>query len=260
MKILKVLKVVNMHFRKRKFIEPLFWMILLVLSWELAVVAFSIPRQLIPSPSATLQKLFSTEEIWLHFSITLWEALVGFVGSSLLGMALAIPIAHSSRLKSGFYPIIVAFNAVPKVALAPIFVIWFGLGFLPKALICFLIGFFTLLVNGIKGLTITELELLDLMRSLKANTWQIFVKIRLPRSLPFIFSALKIIATSSVIGAVSAEVMSGDEGLGYLILYANWRMDNTLLFADIICMASMGLFLFSLVGIAEKLLLPWYKR
>jgi NitT/TauT family transport system permease protein len=242
-----------------KYLDPIVGVSAALIVWEL-ISRFLVPNYLLPAPSRIFFRMLTFSAMWLHTSITLNEVLLGFATGIIGGILLAIPIAHSKHLQRGLYPLLTFSQSIPKSALAPLFIVWFGLGLLPKVAIAFLITFFPILVNSLNGLVVTETELLDLMRSLHASKLQILVKIRLPRSLPFIFSGLEIAAPLSVIGAVIAEFIAGDRGLGYLVMLATYLRDTPLLFASIVTMAIIGLVMFWAVVIAERFLLPWYKK
>jgi len=241
-------------------IESAIWAIGIILVWQLFTQAFQIPSHLLPSPSAIIQRTITFADLPRHVLATLYGVLEGFSVAAIVGITLATLIAHSQRLARGLYPLLSMSDAIPKAALAPLFVIWIGFGALPRLLITFLTAFFPIVVNTLSGLTIIEPEMLDMMSSLKATKWQVFRKIRLPTSMPYIFTAFKISAPLSVIGAVNAEFFSGNEGLGYLVLESNWRVDIPLLFSALVCMAAIGLGLFAVVLVTERLLLPWYKK
>ena len=185
---------------------------------------------------------------------------MGFLMGAIIGITFASLISHSKHLERGFYPIIVFFQAIPKSALCPLFIVWFGYGFAPKAMVTFLITFFPILTNTYTGLTIIEPEMSDMMNSLKASKWQIYRKIRLPKSMPYIFTAFKISAPLSVVAAVVAEFIAGESGLGYLVQLSVYHMDMALLFSCLILMAAIGIGMFSVVSISERLALPWYKK
>jgi NitT/TauT family transport system permease protein len=230
-----------------------------IIVWEF-VSRLWVPAYLLPPPSQIFSRMFTYASMWYHFQATLIEVLEGFAAGIIGGVALAIPVAHSKHLQRGLYPLLTFSQSIPKSALAPLFIVWFGYGFLPKVAIAFLITFFPILVNSLNGLVLTEVELLDLMRSLRASKLQILVKIRLPRSLPFLFSGLEIAAPLSVIGAVISEYIVGDRGLGYLVMVSVYLADTPLLFASMILMAAIGLGMLWAVMVAEKFLLPWYKK
>ncbi|MFQ6115510.1 MAG: ABC transporter permease [bacterium] len=244
----------------RKIIEPIVWLAGILTLWEIACQMKWVPGYVAPPPSAVFHRLLTFTALLPHLYVTLYEVLLGLSLASVVGIGLAVVMAHSEHLQTLFYPLVVFSHMVPQSALAPFYVILFGFGPFPKILVTFFITFFPMLMNTMSGLTITEPELLDLVRSLRATKLQILTKIRLPRSLPFIFSGLKIAGPGSVIGAIVAEFIIGDMGLGYLVQISVHLVDTTLLFSVITCMAVVGIILFEVPFIAEKILLPWYKR
>lgn len=245
---------------KKEYFEPAIWIAGLLAIWELISRSGIVSAFLMPPPSVIITEMLTTKAVWIHFDTTLYEVLIGFSSAAVIGIALATIIATSKHLERGMYPIIVFFQSVPKSALCPLFIAWFGFGFLPKAMVAFLITFFPILINTITGLTIIEPEMLDMMSSLRASKWQVFRKIRLPKSLPYMFSGFKISAPLSVIGAIVAEFIAGDAGLGYLVQVAVYQVNMPLLFSSLAGMAIMGVALFAIATISEKFLLPWYKR
>jgi NitT/TauT family transport system permease protein len=241
-------------------LEPIFWMVGAIIVIELLTRAFNIPAYFIPAPSRIIMSFFKNSSLLMpNFVVTLEEVILGFMIGFAIGMGLAILIVHSGRLQRGLYPLLSFFQSVPKGVLAAIFIVWFGFGFLPKLLVTFLTTFFAILVSSLAGLAISETELLDLMRSLHASKLQILVKIRLPRSLPFVFSGLQIAGPLSVIGAVNAEFMVGNVGLGYIVMVANWQVDMPLLFASIALMSLIGLGMFWAIVALERHF-AWYKK
>jgi NitT/TauT family transport system permease protein len=185
------------------------------------------------------------------------ETVVGFVIGVAVGVGLAIPITYSMVARNALYPLIVASQAVPKVAIAPLLVVWLGLGVTPKLAVVALMVFFPVVVTAAEGFSSVDRNLLDLLRSVHASEWQIFRRVRLPHAMPQLFSGLKIGITLAVVGAVVGEWVGADSGLGYLILHANTLLDTTLLYAALAVLVAMGVVLFILVEIAERLLLPW---
>ena len=189
--------------------------------------------------------------------ITLNEILLGFAMAIVLGILLGIAIAYSKLLSRMIYPILVFTQAVPKVAIAPVFLIWFGYGIMPKILLTFLIAFFPIVVETAAGLMMIEPELIDLARSLKASGTQIFVKIRFPNALPHLFSGLKIAAPLAVVGAIVAEFVGTNDGLGYIILLAEAHVDTALVLAAALILAVLGIALFAAVIIIGRIVMPW---
>jgi NitT/TauT family transport system permease protein len=193
-----------------------------------------------------------------HSIVTLTEILIGFVLGVVLGLGLAIPIAYSTLVRNTLYPLIVASQAVPKIAIAPLLVLWLGFDIWPKIVVTALMVFFPVTVTAAEGFSSVDRNLLDLLRSVHANQAQIFFKVRFPHALPQIFAGLKIGITLAVVGAVVGEWVGADSGLGYLLVYANTLLDSTLLFAALFLLIVIGVVLFVLVGVLERLLLPWH--
>jgi len=184
------------------------------------------------------------------------EIVLGFVLSVAIGVPLALAIYLWTPFARAVYPILVSSQAVPKVAVAPLFLVWFGFGLLPKVLIAFLIAFFPVVINTAMGLAALEREKLYLARSMGLGPVATFFKIQLPNALPSIFAGFKISITFAVVGAVVGEFVGGQGGLGYLLLIANGNMDTPLLFAGIVALTLLGVVFFALIGLLERLVLP----
>lgn len=241
-----------------KVLQPLGFVASLILAWEILSVYLEIPDFLLPPPSMILLEMkdkFSL--LQLHLLITFYEVIIGFTAAVTIGIALAIAMAYWEFLRNTIFPVLIFLQTTPKVAIAPLFVIWLGFGLLPKIVIAFLICFFPIVLNMSVGLTLVEPDMLRLVRSYKATTWQVFKKIRFPNSLPYLFAGMKIAIPLAVIGAVVGEFVGSDRGLGYIILLANAEMRTQLLFAAIFYLAIMGILLFGLIVLFEKLFVPW---
>ena len=233
-------------------------LVVLVALWEAVVRIFQVPPFLIPSASSVWEEFASRPELYYqHLLVTLDETLVGFVLAVVLGIGSAIAIVYSRFLQGIVYPILVLLQIVPKVAIAPLLLIWFGYGLPSKTVVVLLVAFFPIVVNTASGMRAAEPELLDLVKVLKGDRWQEFVKIRFPYSLPFIFGGLKVAITLAVVGAIVGEFVGGNSGLGYLIVIANSELRTTMSFASLILLSLMGLVLFGIVGGLERLLVPW---
>ena len=221
-------------------------LIALVIAWEVACHAFQVPSYLVPAPSAIASKLYEKRDLYLgHTWITLYETLAGFVLAVVIGVMAAALIVVIPAVRDVIMPLLLIAQLVPKVAIAPILLIWFGYGLLPKIIIAFLVAFFPIVVNVASGLAAVERELLDLGRSLEATRWQIFWKFRMPTALPELFSGMKIAITLAVIGAVIGEFVGGNRGLGYLILVANQDLDTPLAFAALLVLSVAGILLYA---------------
>lgn len=231
--------------------------IVTIILWEIATIALDIPAYILPSPSAIVADIFLNRALLLeHSLVTLWEVVLGFGLSILVGVPLGIAIVYSPRFERTVYPFLVASQAIPKVALAPIFVVWFGFGLLPKVLIAFLIAFFPIVVNTVVGMSRTPQEMIYLMRSLGASSAQIFLRVRMPSAAPYIFAGMKVAAAFAVVGAIVGEFIAANSGLGYLQLIANSNFQITLLFSTLVVLSLMGIALFYLVALVEVLVIP----
>jgi len=221
--------------------------------WELLVRMLEVPDFVLPPPTQIFAKLITSYPLLLsHGWVTLGEALGGFVLGASAGTTCAIAMARSRIIERMLYPLVISSQTFPKEALAPIFVIWFGFGLMPKVIIAGLISFFPVVVNTMRGLLSVDPLTLDLMRSLSANQRQIFLKVRLPNAIPYLFAALKMCITLSVIGAVVGEFVGASAGLGHLIRLANSELATDLMFAALISLGAMGTILFLLVDGLEK--------
>lgn len=240
-------------------ILPTLLILALLVAWQLFTSLTSIVEPyILPKPTDILSRIFDAPGLlWDNTRVTLVETLVGFGIGVLIGVALAIPITYSRTARNALYPLIVASQAVPKVAIAPLLVVWLGLGITPKLAVVALMVFFPVVVTAAEGFGSVDRSLLDLLRSVHASEWQIFRRVRLPHAMPQLFSGLKIGITLAVVGAVVGEWVGADSGLGYLILHANTLLDTTLLYAALVVLVAMGVVLFILVEVAERLLLPW---
>ena len=217
------------------------------------------PQYLLPTPDQVWDK---TVEEWSYLLentyVTLYETVIGFILASLLGLGTAILIVYSSTMEKTLYPIVLFAQVIPKIAIAPLLVVWFGTGLGPKIILAVLIAFFPVVVSGVAGLRSTDPELLDLSATMGASRWKTFRKIRFPNALPHLMAGEKVAVTLAVVGAVVGEFVGASEGLGYVLLLANGNLDAPLLFADLILMSIIGILLFVLVEIAEALLIPWH--
>lgn len=233
-------------------------LIMLIVLWEIACRVFQVPSYLVPAPSAIGSRLYEKRDLYLgHTWITVYETLAGFALAVVIGVAAAALIVVIPPARDVIMPLLLIAQIVPKVAIAPILLIWFGYGLLPKVIIAFLVAFFPIVVNVASGLAAVERELLDLGRSLEATRWQIFWKFRMPTALPELFSGMKIAITLAVIGAVIGEFVGGNRGLGYLILVANQDLDTPLAFAALLVLSVAGILLYAVIELAERLLIPW---
>lgn len=238
-------------------VYPIGMMVVALVLWEFAVRALSIPAYLLPAPSTIVESMVKNSAVLIKESIgTTIEILLGFALSVAIGIPLALAIYLWRPFARAIYPVLVSSQAVPKVAIAPLFLVWFGFGLMPKVLIAFLIAFFPVVINTAMGLAALEREKIYLAQSMGMGPFATFFKIQLPNAMPSIFAGLKISITFAVVGAVVGEFVGGQGGLGYLLLIANGNMDTPLLFGGIVALTVLGVVLFLLIGVAERLVLP----
>jgi NitT/TauT family transport system permease protein len=243
--------------RIRNLLYPLGVVLAVLVVWEGATRALGVPAFLLPPPSAIAVSFVANASLLLfHGWITTAEILLGFALSIVVGIPLALAIFLWPAFSRSILPLLVSSQAMPKVAVAPLFLVWFGFGLLPKVLIAFLIAFFPVVINTAVGLASIEPEKIYLARSMGFGAAATFFKIRLPNALPAIFGGLKISITLAVVGAVVGEFVGGDAGLGYLLMVANGSMDTQLLFAGIVALTVLGVVLFVLIELAEHLAIP----
>lgn len=230
----------------------------LVTIWEIGVRAFGVPDYIAPAPSAVASTLVDEfPQLMRNFWPTLYESLMGFAAGNLAAVLIAVAFVHSRMVERAFFPITVFINTIPILAIAPILVLIFGAGVTAKVVIAALICFFPTLVNMVRGLQSVSPQALELARILSASKSEIFWKIRLPSSLPFLFSALKIAATTCVIGAIVGEWVGADVGLGALIIDATFNFRSALLYATVFLSSGLSVLMFASVSVAERLVVRW---
>lgn len=245
--------------RIRSVAQPLLLALAVLVFWEAAVHLFSVPNYLLPAPTAIFADLMKR---WPRILGGAWvtglEILGGFGMAVVISLPLATGIAFSAWMARTVYPLIVAFQVVPKIAIAPIFVIWFGIGWVSKLTLVFLLCFFPMLVNNVAGFRGINPEIMDFARSTGANAWRLFWRIRLPSALPSIFTGLRIGAVNAVTGAVVAEFIASDRGLGYLLLEYNGNLLASAVFATVFVLSAIGLSIYYAVEGLERLAIPWH--
>lgn len=232
-----------------------------LLLWEFAALVFNIPNFLLPRPTVIAQTLIAQfGPIASNSWDTLVRTILGFALAVVLGGLLGIAIGSSRLIYRGLYPVLIGFNSVPKVAVVPVFVIWFGSGAIPAVLTAFLVSFFPISVNVATGLATVEPELLDVLRSLGARKSQILMKIGLPRSLPYFFASLKIAITLAFVGTIISETVAGSHGIGYLMMAATANFDTPLVFAGLFVIAILGIVMYAIFAVVEQRMTFWAKR
>ena len=238
-----------------------FFYIAALVLWEALIKLLHVPDWLLPAPSQILEVIADKNSVMLsHTLVTLEETLLGFVLALAFGVVCAIGIVHFPLLRDTLYPSLIMFNSFPKVAIAPLFVVWIGVGIESKIANAFLTALFPIVLNTILGLTDMDPEMLELVRSMSRSRWVLFWKIRLPYSLPYLFAGCKIAIPLAVIGAIVGEFISGRSGLGYLVLSANNYFNTPMAFTALLYLVLMSLALYGMVIVAEKLIVPWYRR
>jgi NitT/TauT family transport system permease protein len=221
--------------------------------WEVACIVLKIPNYIVPAPHRVLEKVIESRSLlYSHSLISAAEILLGFVFASVCALICAIAMVHSRRVEAVLEPFLVVSQVIPKVALAPLFIIWFGHGILPKIIIAMLIAFFPVLVNAVVGLRSIDSEIIELMDSIAANKRQTFWRVRLPNSLPYIFPALKVAALLSIVGAMVGEFVGSDKGLGYLMIIGDVNLDTDLLFASLVVVTAFGLVVYAVIEVFER--------
>ncbi len=229
--------------------------------WEMACRAFAIPPTFLPSPLLISQSMWNFRATLIDNSaVTLWTTLVGFGIATVVGLLLGVMIGASRGIYEALYPVMIGFNSVPKVAIVPVLILWFGVGTLPAVLTAFLISFFPIVVNVATGLATTEPELRDVLRALGASRLEIIRKIGLPRSMPYFFSSLKVAITLAFVGSVMAETVGSNKGVGHLMLSAQAAFQVPLVFAGLLALAALGIVLYAIMAIVERRFTTWAYR
>jgi NitT/TauT family transport system permease protein len=248
-----------MYYSYKRIIYPILTVLAVLAAWEVFVTTLRIPEFILPAPSRVALTLFTdNKKILAHTWITLGEIVLGFLGAAMLGILLAFLISSSAPFEQAIYPILVSSQAVPKLAVAPLLVIWLGFGMNTKVAIAVLIAFFPVVIDTVTGFRSISQEMVFLARSMGATSWQMFRHFTLPHAAPLIFSGLKVAITLAVSGAIVGEFVGADRGLGYLILLATGKMETDLVFAAILVLAVLGVLLFYVVVVLERLALPWH--
>jgi NitT/TauT family transport system permease protein len=229
--------------------------------WELCCRLFDIPPFVLPRPSLVFATMYEYRGPILEHSLhTLFTTVIGFMLAVVGGTAIGLAVGASTFVYVGLYPVLIGFNSIPKVALVPIIVIWFGIGTIPAIITACSIAFFPIVVNIATGLATIEPEMRDVLRSLGANRWEILTKVGLPRSAPYLFASLKIAITLAFIGSVISETVASNKGIGYLMLSASSRFEVPLVFAGLIVVSAMGIGMYSICVVFERRMTRWAFR
>ena len=233
-------------------------MVVVTVAWELAIRLFHVPTFVLPAPSAIVRQLIESRARLASAAMsTAVEIFLGFMLASLTGVVIALVVVRFERFGRALYPLIVLFQNVPKVALAPIFILWFGFDLAPKIVLIVVIAFFPVTIDMLAGLQSVEPSFVALMESVGASRGKILMRVRIPHSLPYLMAGLKVAITFSVIGAIVGEFAGANQGLGYVIEFASTQLDTPLIFAALVVVSVLGLAFYYLVELAERVLVPW---
>ena len=246
----------------RRSFDQLFWpsavTLVLLAGWEIAVRALGTRSIVLPPPSEVLQVMVTRYDLLLtHLWPSLYLTVLGFALSVLGGIFVAILITYSEIMRKGFYPVIVVSQVIPKISIAPLFIVWFGTGTMSSLLLAFLIAFFPMTINSAMGLQAIDEDIHKMARTFMGSRWQIFWKIRMPNALPYIFGGMKISVTLAIIGVIVSEFVASQEGIGYLIKLAGGLLDTPLMMAAITVLSLSGLALYWLIAEAESRAVYW---
>jgi NitT/TauT family transport system permease protein len=240
---------------------PYLAMAVLLALWELACIVFDLPEIILPRPTKVFAVFVQRIDILLAFCWdTLWTTVLGFLIAIAGGVMLGVLIGASPLIYSGLYPLLIAFNAVPKVAIVPILMIWVGVGALPAVITAFVISFFPIVVNVATGLATIEPEMIDVLKSLGASRFEILRKVGIPRAMPYLFASLKVAITLAFIGSVISETVGGNRGIGFLMLSAGARNDAPTTFAGLFAIAIMGVAMYAVCALVETRMTRWAFR
>jgi len=240
-------------------ILPLLLALAVLLMWEYGVQLAGIPEVILPAPSSIFKVMISKNEILLrHSAPTILESAGGFALASILGISLAILLSYSRFASEALYPNLVFFQLIPKIALAPLFIIWFGIGSESRLAFAVFISFFPIVISTIAGFASVDTNMVRLCRSLTATEWQIFTSVKFPAALPYMFSGMKVAMTMAIIGVIIGEFITAQQGLGYLIVFATARADTVVGMAAITTLCAGGLLLYGLVAAAEAIANRYY--
>ena len=243
----------------RIMVLPLVFALVVLIAWELLCRVAQVSPTLLPPPSAVWSVLSGNWEILYEQSLpTVLETVLAFATASALGIALAVAITFSDWLREALYPNIVIFQLIPKIALAPLFIVWLGVGSESCTTVAVFIAFFPVIVSTATGLVSAKPEMLQLCRSLAASEWQVFRMVRFPYAMPFIFAGMKVGVTMAMIGVVVGEFITAQKGLGYIIMFAAGAGETATILAAIALLCAIGLALYGIVELAERALRHWY--
>jgi NitT/TauT family transport system permease protein len=240
-------------------LRPVLFLVLLIVLWDLAIRVFGIPPYQVPAPKDVVITLWQEWPKLLAEAVPTTIATVeGFLLSAAFGIPVAMLIAGSRTVEAYVYPLLVFSQSIPKIAIAPLFVVWFGFGMLPKVLSAFLLGFFPVVVSAVQGFKSVEPDMLDLARAMEANRLQTFRMVSLPHALPAIFAGLKVSITLAVVGAVVGEFVGSNSGIGFVLQRSIGNFELPTMFAALVVLALIGVILFWALDVIERFAVPWH--
>ena len=247
--------------RQRERLAPWLLLAAVLLGWELACRGFGISDFIFPSPSRIAQQLWEFQAVIAgHAWRTFWVTMLGFGLAIVVGVLLGVLVGSSRLAYAAMYPLMTAFNALPKAAFVPILVVWFGIGVGPAVLTAFLISFFPITVNIATGLATLEPELEDVLRVLGARRTDVLMKVGLPRSMPYFYASLKVAITLAFVGTTVSEMTAANEGIGYLLISAGSSMQMGLAFAGLVVVGAMAMGMYELFAVVERRTTGWAHR
>lgn len=240
-------------------LRPFLFLIAMMVLWDVTIRVFNIPPYQIPAPKDVVMTLWDEwpmllAEAWPTTVATVW----GFLLSAAFGIPIAMLIASSKTVESYIYPLLVFSQSIPKIAIAPLFVVWFGFGIFPKILAAFMLGFFPVVVSAVQGFKSVEPDMLDLARAMEAKRWQVFRMVSLPHAMPSIFAGLKVSITLAVVGAVVGEFVGSNYGIGFVLQRSIGNFELNTMFAALIVLSLIGVLLFWVLDVIERLAIPWH--
>jgi NitT/TauT family transport system permease protein len=245
--------------RLRALAWPLSTFVLAMSVWEAASRFGYVATYILPAPSAVVLRLAHSGHLLVsHTVVTALEILIGFVLAVVGGIVFAVAVVYVRPFERAIYPWLVASQAIPKVAIGPLFVLWMGFGLLPKVVIAFLIAFFPVMIDAVIGLRSVETESVYLMQSMGARRWKTFVYLNVPNALPNIFAGMKVAITLAVVGAIVGEFIGANDGLGYILIFANGTLDTTLIFAALTLISLLAIVFYMAIGVLEDKCISWH--
>jgi NitT/TauT family transport system permease protein len=249
--------------QNRAFRRLLPWLVIIAffVLWQFLVTVFGVEEFVLPAPTAIFAAAWQwhqpiLENAWQTFMTTA----IGFFAAIAFGLCVGVAVGSSSFVYEGFYPALIGFNTIPKVAIVPILVLWFGIGTVPAIITAFLLSFFPILVNVATGIATMEPELQDVLRALGATRWQVITKVGLPRSMPYFFASLKVAITVAFVGSIVAETVAANKGIGYFMLVASSRFEVPLAFAALLVTGAMGIGMYAVASVIERRMTGWATR